>query len=144
MPTAPLNGKCSHLGCNNPRSRYSSLCLEHGGRDKQKSYTSEERRESNSFYATAQWRRKRQAELSRQPLCVACLIKGIVTPATEVDHVFPWRRIGEGAFYRNLFQCLCHDHHSLKTQLEKHGIIKHYTQREVDLTLNDYQRLVRD
>jgi hypothetical protein len=66
-----------------------------------------------------------------------------VTPATEVDHVFPWRRISESAFYRNIFQCLCHDHHSLKTQLEKHGIIKHYVDSEKELTLADYTKLVR-
>jgi 5-methylcytosine-specific restriction protein A len=144
MPTAPLNSKCSHLGCNNPRSRFSALCLDHGGRDKQRSYSSEERRESNSFYATAQWKRHRKVELSKQPLCQACLIKGMVTPATEVDHVFPWRQIGERAFYHNVFQCLCHDHHSLKTQLEKHGIIKHYVGEERDLALSDYARLVGD
>jgi 5-methylcytosine-specific restriction endonuclease McrA len=143
MPTAPFNGKCSHLGCNNPRTRFSSLCLDHGGRDKQRTYSSKERKESNSFYATSQWKRQRIVELSRQPLCQACLIKGMITPATEVDHVFPWRQIGEEAFYLNVFQCLCHDHHSLKTQLEKHGIIKHYCGEETDLTLSDYARLVR-
>lgn len=143
MPTVPTNGKCSHLGCNHPRSKYSTSCLEHGGRDTQHTYRSEERDKAHAFYLTAQWGRHRARQLSLQPLCQACLTRGIITGATQVDHVFPWRRIGTHAFYRNLFQSLCHECHSHKTQQEQKGIIMHYA-NEIAMTYRvvDYQRIM--
>lgn len=141
MPTVPRNEKCSTLGCNNPRSRFSSLCVEHGGRDQQKTYTSQERRDFNAMYQTRQWATLRAIELSRSPMCASCLSQGIVAPATEVDHVFPWKQIGKEAFYRNIFQCLCHDCHSSKTQNERRGIFSHWVRGEHhERVLSDWER----
>lgn len=142
MPTVPNNAKCSHLGCKHPRSKYSGFCLEHGGRDTQPTYRSDERDKAHALYGTAQWSKHRARQLSLQPLCQACLAGGIITSATEVDHVFPWRRIGAHAFYRNLFQSLCHDCHSTKTQREKHDAVLHYSEGIVKTyRLSDYARL---
>lgn len=143
MPTVPTNAKCSQLGCKNPKSKLSSNCLEHGGRDTQPFYRNEERDKAHAFYLTAQWRKHRARQLSLQPLCQCCLTRGIITGANEVDHVFPWRQLGGQAFYRNLFQSLCHDCHSHKTQQERKGIITHY-HNEIAMTyrLVDYERLV--
>ena len=41
--------------------------------------------------------------------------------------MFPWRQLGRQAFYLNLFQSLCHDCHSHKTQEERKGKVLHYT-----------------
>jgi 5-methylcytosine-specific restriction protein A len=145
MPTVPTNSKCSHLGCNTLRSRYSSFCLQHGGRDTQLTYRSEERDKAHSFYLTAQWQRHRARQLSRQPLCEACFSRGIITGATEVDHLFPWRQIGPKAFYHNLFQSLCHDCHSHKTQQEKKGKVLWYGGGEpMTYQVNDYHLLMID
>ena len=143
MPTVPSNGKCSSLGCKNPRSKYSSYCLEHGGRDTQLTYRTKERDKAHAFYLTAQWSRHRIAQLSRQPLCQSCLTRGIIISATEVDHVFPWRRIGAHAFYRNLFQSLCHDCHSHKTQQEKKDTILYFANEIViRYRVDDYNLLI--
>lgn len=66
------------------------------------------------------------AQLSRQPICQACKLEGIITPAKAVDHVFPWRQIGDQAFWQNIWQSLCVEHHSHKTSLEQQGIFRHY------------------
>ena len=144
MPYLPSNAKCATLGCRNNRSRYSTHCLEHGGRDEQRAYNKQERKERNALYKTAQWSRHRQLQLSINPICAACSIDGIITPATEIDHVFPWSQIGEQAFYRNIFQSLCKPCHTYKTAQEQRGNIIHYqhsTGIEVRYTLADYERI---
>lgn len=138
MPTVPRNSKCAQLGCNNPRSKLSTFCIEHGGADTYTAPLTAERAAFNSMYQTPFWRQKRIIQLTHQPLCQSCLTRGIVTQAQHVDHVFPWARIGHRAFKHNLFQSLCHECHSHKTQLEAKGIIKHYTETENTYTLSDY------
>lgn len=145
MPTVPRNGKCATLGCKNPRARFSSYCTDHGGRDKweaQRYNATPERKAFNDMYNTAQWRTHRATQLSRKPMCAACLTEGIVTPATTVDHVFPWAQYGKEAFYRNLFQSLCATHHATKTQLEQRGIFRHYTEVATDFNISDYDRVM--
>ena len=140
MPVAPYNALCSHLGCKNPRSKFNSLCVEHGGRDTQRFYSNDERKAAKTLYDTTAWKRKRIVELSRHPMCAACLCDGRYTPATEVDHVFAWRHIGKEAFLANAFQSLCHDHHSMKTQQEKRGVYLHWVNGvQYERTLGDYK-----
>lgn len=125
MPTMPSNIKCSHLGCKDNRSKYNTFCMDHGGRN---SYNNDDgRTEFNSMYQSSHWRQVRISVLSRQPLCQACLCSGRVTAATHVDHVFAWKKIGKAAFYRNLFQSLCLNCHSVKTAHEQRGKYIHYT-----------------
>ena len=143
MPTLPSNTKCRELGCTNPRSRLSTFCLDHGGRDTYTAPKTAERDAFNSMYQTNQWRKLRQSQLSKQPLCQACLRKGRVIQAQHIDHVFPWKSLGKEAFYRNIFQSLCAECHSAKTQLEAKGIIRYYTAHtEIDYQLKDYVRVV--
>lgn len=144
MPILPSNTKCATLGCKNKRSKFSSQCLDHGGRDLQRAYNNtEQRKERNALYKTAQWQTHRKVILSRNPICAACLIEGIVTPATEIDHVFPWSQIGQEAFYINLFQSLCKPHHTYKTAQEQRGLILYYNHTQIEYSINDYQRIVR-
>lgn len=131
MPTRPYNTKCSMLGCPNPKSRMNSFCMDHGGRERYE-YTYDadkltaERKEFNAEYSSRFWKNTRALTLSKQPLCQACLTRGIVAVATEVDHVFPWAKIGKGAFTRNIFQGLCKPCHHHKTVREQRGYIEHY------------------
>ena len=145
MPTIPTYTKCSVLGCKNTKSRFNSFCMEHGGRDTfnhNKYNTSEERKARNEKYQTRQWQKLRQIQLSRQPLCQACLINNVVTPAQHVDHVFPWAQISNTAFYYNLFQSLCQQHHSEKTALEQRGIYRHYHEVIKDFSKEDYSKVL--
>lgn len=144
MPTIPTNGKCSVLGCRNTKSKYNSFCIEHGGRNtfNHKRYNaSDKRKESQDKYQTSQWRILRQIQLSTEPLCASCLANGIVTQAEHIDHVFPWRILGDNAFYHNLFQSLCQPCHSSKTSLEGRGIFRKYGKPNKDFTVIDYARL---
>jgi 5-methylcytosine-specific restriction protein A len=134
MPSTPKATKCQHLGCKHTRSKLNSFCLEHGGVDVM------EYRESDSIYSTPMWRTIRQGQLSRQPLCQSCLLRGHIEQAKHVDHVFPWKPIGRQAFTRNLMQSLCHECHSYKTGQEKHGNCLHFTRdKMLSYKLNEYE-----
>lgn len=143
MPTVPSNPKCSTLGCKNSKARFSSLCVEHGGRDtfNSKQYNAtDKRRLATDKYNTAQWRTLRQIQLSQYPLCASCKHDGIITSAQHVDHIFPWQQIGEHAFVHNIYQSLCQSCHSSKTTLEQQGIFRRYGVR--DYNLLDYSIIV--
>ena len=143
MPVAPYNLRCSHLGCNNARSKFNLLCVEHGGRDTPRYYTNVARQEAHKMYDSAQWKRLRRIKLSENPLCAGCLTEGKVTPASDIDHLFPWRQLGKEAFYVNRFQSLCHEHHSMKTQQERKGVYIYWrNQVKTEFGLDDYKRLL--
>ena len=136
MPTVPRNTKCSMLGCNSLRSRYNGYCMEHGGRN---SYNHTENRiDFNARYNSRQWRSLRVAQLSKHPLCLACLSEGRIVEAGHIDHVFPWSHYGSEAFQRNIFQSLCQPCHSIKTGLEQKGIYRHYALPIKDYSIEDY------
>ena len=142
MPTVPRNPKCGTLGCKNPRSKLSSMCLEHGGKDTYVLPSSEERREFNRAYDSA-WRKVRAAQLSKQPLCQGCYSQGRITAARQVDHLFAWMALGKEAFHMNVLQSLCDECHAHKTGLERKGIYRHYQgSTHTDYALTDYSRVV--
>lgn len=61
------------------------------------------------------WRRKRDAQLTREPICRTCLAEGRgPQPATQVDHITPKRDGGTDA--SDNLQSLCATCHSRKTQ----------------------------
>lgn len=132
MPYYPSNNICAVLGCKQPRSRINSYCIEHGGLQ----HTNLGKEDA---YNNPAWKTIRRIQLSKQPLCQSCLHRGTVSSAKHVDHVFPWRQIGEHAFLNNVFQSLCHECHSYKTGKERNGVIIYFDQKEnKSLTLNDY------
>jgi 5-methylcytosine-specific restriction endonuclease McrA len=133
MPSIPTNPKCSTLGCKQPRTKFSGLCLEHGGRDtyNHKRYNqTEHRKDAADKYNSKQWRTLRQIQLSQYPICAGCKADGIITSASHVDHIFPWSHIGEHAFTHNIYQSLCPACHTNKTQLEQQGIYRRYGYRD--------------
>ena len=77
-----------------------------------------------TFYSCAPWRRLRLAFLQENPLCSHCQKKGIITPATEIDHIQsvnphdPYNtqsgKYGEPLNRANL-QALCKSCHAKKT-----------------------------
>jgi hypothetical protein len=70
-------------------------------------------REPCPWYGKMRWRRMAKAQLREHPLCVMCLQRGQVIPATVADHVEPHRG-DEHAFWFGKLQSLCvpcHNHH---------------------------------
>jgi len=61
--------------------------------------------------------RRRERWLRRHPLCLVCQAQGLVTLATEIDHVIPLHKGGEDA-ERN-FQSLCATCHQDKTAYDR-------------------------
>lgn len=146
MPTVPSRRKCGSLGCPNPKARFGGFCIHHGGTD---TYPSKKynlaygRKEAIKQYQSRQWRQIRHTQLSTNPLCAGCLSGGIVTPATQVDHLFPWQQIGDHAFLRNIFQSLCTECHSSKTGMEKQGYYKLFGKPSTVYTAGDYDRIMQ-
>ena len=138
MPSIPTNTKCAQLGCKNKRSRLNTYCVAHGGID---TVNTNDRKQFNSRYQTAQWKVLRQMQLAKQPLCECCLKNGKVVVADHVDHLFAWNHIGDEAFYKNVFQSLCSNCHSYKSGLEKQGIYRHYASGQ-DYTKHDYRIVI--
>ena len=135
MAFLPKPTECTALRCKAPRAIGSAYCETHGGKPKQ----SAARYESNAAYKGKAWETIRAAQLSAAPLCAACLLRGQVTQAAHVDHVFPWRQISPAAFRRNLFQSLCAPCHSVKTASEARGVFIYYTAAAaVEYTRADY------
>ena len=66
------------------------------------------------------WVRVRLAYITANPLCVTCEREGLVTQASQVDHIVPLRNGGARLDPANL-QSLCASHHSRKTRRESHG-----------------------
>ncbi len=134
MPTIP-RPRCSVMRCTQVSIAHSSMCADHAPVPKQAPS-----REGLRQYKTSAWSSIRQAQLSRQPLCQGCKDRGLIRAASVVDHVWPWRSIGQHAFRANRFQSCCHECHSVKTGLEQRGVIREYGVR--DWTLGDYEREV--
>ena len=63
------------------------------------------------------WRRLRDAVLARDKhLCQPCYRKGVITPATEVDHIVPEAEGGTSAACN--LEGICSPCHKSKTQRE--------------------------
>ena len=94
MPRKPKK-PCAYPGC--PNLTEGRFCEEH------KSYEPKpyEKKSSNPFYSTKEWKEKRMEFLGEHPFCVCC-----GRPAAIVDHIVPIRKGGEPLDDRNL-QSLC-------------------------------------
>jgi 5-methylcytosine-specific restriction protein A len=64
---------------------------------------------------SAAWRRIRTQVLAEEPLCRMCAARGLVVPATDVDHIQDSRADYSDDNSRSNLQSLCHSCHSIKT-----------------------------
>jgi 5-methylcytosine-specific restriction protein A len=145
MPTVPNRRKCQSLGCKNEKAKFGGYCIHHGGTNtfpSKKYNLAYGRKEAIARYQSKHWRQLRQIQLSTHPMCAGCLSAGIITPAEQVDHLFPWQQINEQAFFRNIFQSLCLECHSSKTGMEKAGVFRLYGKPSIDYRIGDYQYVV--
>ena len=140
MPSLPKT-QCSQYHCHQPARAGSSLCEQHAPQAAIK----EQRRLSNAEYKKAAWLSIRASQLSREPLCAACMHEGRVAAAEHVDHLFALNHNNSTSFKINIFQSLCAAHHSLKTSLEQKGKYRHYSINGViDYSLTDYQKVINE
>lgn len=136
MPRIPTNNCCSFLGCRDVKVINSGYCELHGGKRSENHY------KNLRLYKSTAWKKARIAQLSKEPLCAACLLDNKVTQAQHIDHVIPHRR-DNTKFNLNLLQSLCASHHTQKTQLESQGIYRYYSKTGiVDYTDTDYNEIV--
>ncbi len=63
------------------------------------------------LYDNLRWRKRAKLQLIKEPLCAICLRKGIITPATEADHIVPHKG-DEQSFWFGALQSLCKSCHS--------------------------------
>lgn len=122
MPTLP-RPQCSHYGCKAPSKPGSALCIDHSPTPRVNLH----KRAGDALYKSAVWHRIRVRQLSVAPLCAACKLAGRITQGEHVDHVAPWKSLGDWAFTIGPFQTLCGPCHSVKTGLEHRGVFRHYT-----------------
>lgn len=117
MPSKP-GRNCTRPGC--AGIVRGGVCSGCGGQRaaRNRAYNAQRGSSSQQGYG-ANWRRLRAMHLAQEPLCRHCGRQGIVTPASEVDHIVP-RSNGGSDKYENL-QALCKSCHSRKTYREMAG-----------------------
>ena len=68
------------------------------------------REQPGAPYHTSRWTKLSRAIREERPLCAECQRRGILRPATCVDHLTPWPICGESGFFdRANLQPLCDD-----------------------------------
>ncbi|EFB6644566.1 TPA: HNH endonuclease signature motif containing protein, partial [Escherichia coli] len=114
MPWQPLR-RCTEPGCN--KRVKSGKCEEH----RRAAWRAEDARRGHRRARgySRQWDKYRALYLSKNPLCVRCLAKGIYTPALVVDHIIPINGGGDVLFWPEWnHQALCQTCHNRKTTRE--------------------------
>lgn len=98
-----------------------SLPKKHGtARQKRKRNDSTKARQSKRLYPTysTYWRKHREQQLIKQPLCEHCLKREKISVATEVDHI-NGRADRQQDYTPSNYQSLCKPCHSTKTRSEQ-------------------------
>lgn len=104
MPKSPKR-PCRHPGCVN--LSYGVYCEEHRAL-----YARESACRRGYGH---KWRAAREQFLRRNPLCVECLKRGKIAPATVVDHIIPHRGDEKLFWEERNWQALCKVCHDRKT-----------------------------
>lgn len=80
------------------------------------------RERSASPYHSRRWHTLSKAFRASHPLCEKCKEKGIIKPATCVDHKVPWPICADFFYDWNNLQALCDECNHLKGQQDKKKI----------------------
>jgi len=115
MPMRPAT-PCTAPGCRYT-TRTGSRCAAHRRADQRE--LDARRGSASSRGYGARHRDWRAAIIARDPLCVACLAVGRVTPTRVADHVLPVAQGGEWTMENG--QGLCDRHHNVKRAHERQG-----------------------
>lgn len=99
-----------------------SRCAAHAAAEKAKAQAVDRERgtAAQRGYGAA-WQKARAGFLRSHPLCVHCKARGLVTAATDVDHIVPHRGDQDLFWQHANWQSLCHSCHSVKTAREDGG-----------------------
>ena len=112
MPWQPLR-RCTEPGCN--RRVKSGKCEEHRRAACRAEDARRGHRRARGY--SRKWDKYRAMYLSKNPLCVRCLEKGIYTPAVVVDHIIPINGGDDVLFWPEWnHQPLCQACHNQKTK----------------------------
>lgn len=117
--TVALLRMCQYPGCRRYAMPGKSYCAEH-----LKAYSTQAERHRKTAWQrgyTSAWSRASKAFLAAHPLCAECQRHGILTPATEVDHIVPHKGNKQLFWDESNWQALCHECHSRKTVREDGG-----------------------
>ena len=109
MPKRP----CMYPNCNQLVDMKSRFCERHKPKEKRPSA-------AERGY-DSKWVKARKSYLAKHPMCVACERQGILTMATDVDHIIAHRGDKRLFWDSQNWQSLCHSCHSKKTQQENNG-----------------------
>lgn len=109
MPKSPPR-PCRYPGCPGFCESGQVFCKEHRMWSSDKMRGGADARGYN-----AEWRRARKAFLQLHPLCVECMKRGTLTPATVVDHIMPHRGDQRLFWDESNWQSLCAPCHNKKT-----------------------------
>ncbi|WP_256846926.1 HNH endonuclease [Paenibacillus sp. Pae108] len=113
-----LKRACNQPGC--PALTHDRYCPLHK-KQKQQRYQQERGTAASRGY-TYQWQKYRLRFLKKNPLCVHCENKGVLTPSEHVDHIIAVTGPNDPLFWKESnHQALCHSCHSRKTVLEDGG-----------------------
>ena len=75
-------------------------------------------RERDPFYHTTRWKKESHRHRTENPLCVDCLIEGIVNPGNVTDHEIP-KDICPDPWDRSNWRTRCYKHHAIKSAKDK-------------------------
>lgn len=90
------------------------------------------RERSADPYHTSRWTKLSRAFRVEHPLCAECNRKGIIRPATCVDHIIPWPICGDRFFDRSNLQSLCDECNRLKGIRDRDTVLKDAKKTEID------------
>lgn len=116
MPVAAPR-PCNHPGCKAYQA-HKGYCAQH---QKDRRAYDDKRGNSSERGYTYQWRKYRQQYLRAHPLCVLCMTRHVVTPATVVDHIIPHKGNMTLFWDDKNHQGLCESCHNRKTLAEDMG-----------------------
>lgn len=119
MPYRP-NTPCKHPGCGRLVPYGTQYCEEHAPLHIGEAKSTKEKGYNRS------WQKASKLYLASHPMCVRCLRKGKIVPATVVDHIIPHRGDQKLFWNKNNWQSLCKSCHDSKTMTEDRYQEYHY------------------